>query len=87
MHTAPSALFLRAVPCHLCTCAGQKGREGKAELKDKEKFLISFLIHNKERAMRKDSSSGYSPRAGRKAGQSPGGFRHSFSGRKPTQLA
>ena len=36
--------------------------------------------------MRKDLSNGYIPRAGRKAGQSPGGFRHSFSGWETTQL-
>lgn len=49
----PQALFLSAVPCHLCLCAEQKGREGKAELEEKEKFLISFLIQNKERAVRR----------------------------------
>ena len=77
---------LSAVPFHLCTFAEQKGREGKAELEEKEKFLISFLIQNKERPMREGSSTGYIPRAGRKVRQSPGGFRHSFPGQEPTQL-
>lgn len=35
--------------------ARQKDNEGKAKLEEKEKFLISFLIQNKERAMREEA--------------------------------
>lgn len=68
-------------PVSVCRAEGQrrKSRTGR------ERKVSHQFSDPKQRASRKeDSSTGYIPRAGRKVGQSPGGFTHSQGGSLPS---